>query len=709
MRKLSTDLIKSGSFTGSFSGSIIGTITSASYSLTSSYVAGGFNLTTGSTYSITSSWSNNSISSSYANTASNLSPIAQDLIPYTSSTYSLGSPTNKWKDIYVSSGSVYIGNTVLSTSASILYVDINPVVTFNTASGQIQVAGITASLSASFSNTSSLANTASYVLNSISSSYALTASYAMNGGGGGTSLITGSTYPITSSWSNNAITASYALNASGGGGGTVQTGSIANQTILYNVTTSQENTITGLDLSGNKWNVAVIEEWNSASIVGDAYYNSCSLLLHFSGSNGSTTFIDNSPNNFTVTAANGAAISTTQNKFGGASGYFDGSDDYINIPDNSVFDFGSGDFTIEYWEYRTSSDNNRTVMSRKNVTYTPYMVGYAWNGTLAFYASSNGSSWTIVDLKMGSIILNTWTHYAVTRQGNTFRTFQNGTLIASTTSTDTFPAGSSAVEIGKWSIYYFAGYLDELRITKGVARYTGSFTTSSIEFSNNASVNQYETKYVGLVGGLNDTTVDYGVEKLSDSSLKIRKMSVSGTPISGSPVLSASVDRVYVNVLNYNNVQTTAQSASYATTASYALNASGSGGGATLTTGSTYPITSSWSNNSISSSYVNLNNISSQLAKAWVNFNGTGTVAIRDSYNVSSITDNGTGDYTVNFSTALNNSNYCALGSSRVVIGTRTSIIGFSNYTTTSIRLETINLTNQLQDEDTNCVAIFSN
>jgi hypothetical protein len=100
---------------------------------------------------------------------------------------------------------------------------------------------------------------------------------------------------------------------------------------------------------------------------------------------------------------------------------------------------------------------------------------------------------------------------------------------------------------------------------------------------------------------------------------------------------------------------------------------------------------------------------SSQLAKAWVNFNGTGTVAIRDSYNVSSITDNGTGDYTVNYSTALNNSNYCALGSSRVVIGTRTSVVGFSNYTTTSIRLETINLTNNLQDEDTNCVSIFSN
>ena len=54
----------------------------------------------------------------------------------------------------------------------------------------------------------------------------------------------------------------------------------------------------------------------------------------------------------------------------------------------------------------------------------------------------------------------------------------------------------------------------------------------------------------------------------------------------------------------------------------------------------------------------------SGLAKAWVNFNGTGTVAIRASYNVSSITDNGTGDYTVNFTTALADANYCAVGQS---------------------------------------------
>jgi len=50
-------------------------------------------------------------------------------------------------------------------------------------------------------------------------------------------------------------------------------------------------------------------------------------------------------------------------------------------------------------------------------------------------------------------------------------------------------------------------------------------------------------------------------------------------------------------------------------------------------------------------------------ALAWVNFNGTGTVAIRSSYNVSSITDNGTGDYTINFATALSDANYAAISS----------------------------------------------
>ena len=184
MRKLSTDLIKSGSFTGSFSGSVTGLINSASYALTASTVLNAFSLTTGSTYSITASWSNYSISSSfsntstsssYANTASNLSPVAQDLIPSVDSLYNLGSITNKWKDLYVSSGSIYIGNVSLNTSGSTLFANVQPIVTLNTTSGQIEVSGITASLSSSFAtNAGTINNTSSTV-------FATTGSNLFNG------------------------------------------------------------------------------------------------------------------------------------------------------------------------------------------------------------------------------------------------------------------------------------------------------------------------------------------------------------------------------------------------------------------------------------------------------------------------------------------------------------------------------------------------
>ena len=190
---------------------------SASYSLTASYAlnggssgSGGTTLTTGSTYPITSSWSNNSLTASYLN------PISQSLIPSTGSTYSLGSPTNKWKDLYVSSGSIYIGETVLSTSGSTLFVNSSPAVTLNTASGQLEVGGFTARLSSSYSSTASVALnvlTSSYSLNSVSSSYSVTASYALNAGSG-TTLTTGSTYPITSSWATNARSSSFAITSS---------------------------------------------------------------------------------------------------------------------------------------------------------------------------------------------------------------------------------------------------------------------------------------------------------------------------------------------------------------------------------------------------------------------------------------------------------------------------------------------------------------
>jgi hypothetical protein len=100
-----------------------------------------------------------------------------------------------------------------------------------------------------------------------------------------------------------------------------------------------------------------------------------------------------------------------------------------------------------------------------------------------------------------------------------------------------------------------------------------------------------------------------------------------------------------------------------------------------------------------------------RIAKAWVNFNGTGTVAIRSSYNVSSITDNGTGDYSVVFSTAMSDANYCTnmnSGDKQIVWGIPI-FDGVSNYTTSLCRFVTQNPSDTGQDNPIVCASFFGN
>jgi hypothetical protein len=96
-------------------------------------------------------------------------------------------------------------------------------------------------------------------------------------------------------------------------------------------------------------------------------------------------------------------------------------------------------------------------------------------------------------------------------------------------------------------------------------------------------------------------------------------------------------------------------------------------------------------------------------AKAWVNFNGTGTVAIRASYNVSSITDNGTGDYTINFATAFSNTNYAVVGGAGNggTFSFVTPNAGTKTTTATGIYATASSLI-ALGDPTTVCIAVFS-
>jgi hypothetical protein len=376
------------------------------------------------------------------------------------------------------------------------------------------------------------------------------------------------------------INAGQGSSGTSGINGTIQTGSIAKQTILYNVTSGSQNVITGLNLSGNKWGIDIKEEWDAKSVTGDEYYNSCSLLLHLNGSNGSTTFTDNSPTPKTATSNNGAAISTAQSKFGGSSLLLDGTNDYVTIPSNSDFDL-TGNYTIEFWAYSSNFGAggylHRGFYTTTSQTWTGLSFSIRGIGAIRFYFyATNSTNEQYVDVSAPSS--NAWHHFAMVKSGTTGRVFIDGTLAGTINGLNTPAVSSQTLRIGVWdyniSSEYFNGYIDEIRITKGVARYTGNFTPQTSEFPNNTSVTQYATKYIGLIGGLNDKSVDYGVQKLSDTSLKVVKMSQTTSPFpSGS--LSSSVDRVYVNVLDYSKVAVTSSYATRAITASYALNASG--------------------------------------------------------------------------------------------------------------------------------------
>ena len=103
-----------------------------------------------------------------------------------------------------------------------------------------------------------------------------------------------------------------------------------------------------------------------------------------------------------------------------------------------------------------------------------------------------------------------------------------------------------------------------------------------------------------------------------------------------------------------------------------------------------------------------LNDATCGVCRAWVNFNGTGTVAIRASFNVTSITDNGTGEYTVNFTTAMSDANYSVVyGSGEGTAGSGSRIAAQSGNTTTTQRIAIRNLSNTLVDAEQVNVGIF--
>lgn len=180
-----------------------------------------------------------------------------------------------------------------------------------------------------------------------------------------------------------------------------------------------------------------------------------------------------------------SSIITTTKKIGIGSLYLDGSSSYIYSPYSSDYDFGSGDFTVEWWEYRFNSTSGPAAIARSGASgFVPWIFGQSDGTNSLIYISSNGSSWDVANGKtFGTISTNTWVSYAVTRQGTTFRAFKNGTITDSWTSSATIPTSTADFVIGKKSSSYITACIDEVRITKGLARYTASYTPTTDPFT----------------------------------------------------------------------------------------------------------------------------------------------------------------------------------------------------------------------------------
>lgn len=222
---------------------------------------------------------------------------------------------------------------------------------------------------------------------------------------------------------------------------------------------------------------------NCFAAVDDSYTK---FLLHYDGTDESTTFTDESGK--TITANGTAQIDIAQSKFGGASGLFDGNSDYLSLDDSNDWNFGIGNFTIDCWvmfnsvtgsqvicsQYPNDSSNAWEIMYFQIFAIKRLQFGFVIGGE---QKGSYSTNWIPV--------VNTWYHIAIERTTTTAKIFIDG---VSQTLTENTAFGTNDVgditgdlEIGRRNTggstdAYFNGWIDELRISKGVARWTADFT-----------------------------------------------------------------------------------------------------------------------------------------------------------------------------------------------------------------------------------------
>ena len=221
------------------------------------------------------------------------------------------------------------------------------------------------------------------------------------------------------------------------------------------------NTVTSYDPTG-----VVLATGTIASISGN-YINLTGNCSGFTSSTARTPKV--------VTANGNAKISTTAYVYGGASLSLDGSS-YVTLPEQSDFNFSNGSFTIEFWMYRTSTGGSTQILfDMRSSTDNNEPVLYL-NASNQLAYNVNGVSGAINSSY--TVPINSWTYVALSKSGTSTNLYINGTKYNGTY-TDSATHLQSAVTIGARQSDHgagFVGYIDDLRISKGIGIYTSNFT-----------------------------------------------------------------------------------------------------------------------------------------------------------------------------------------------------------------------------------------
>ena len=298
---------------------------------------------------------------------------------------------------------------------------------------------------------------------------------------------------------------------------------VQNNQTAYNLSNAfidQYEDSTGIDTTTDSERDAA--EWVGSVTGYGGLDSNTKLLLHMDGADDGTVFTDSSTTPHTISRV-GAVTKTGVKKFGTASLYLDGSD-YLSAPDSADWNFGSGDFTWDFWvrmpDVTWSQDNDLTTIMGQSGSTSLYTVLY-WipasntsndNG-FNFYAKTSGGGelFNYAPDNNDGVVNDTWYHIAVVRNGSTWTTYKDGVVYDSRTGSETLVDWSYPFIIGALGSGYvrdFKGYIDELRISKGVARTTDSndpmYISSGTTFT--PPTQSYDAITVNAAGNYTSTT-----------------------------------------------------------------------------------------------------------------------------------------------------------------------------------------------------------